>query len=355
MPAGLVLVIVIGALLIAMLVNADSTLRKSEGKRGNAEWRTEVAKKVASVSDFLRITSPRSAIDDAMGRQTGGKAEGNLDELLAQQAAVNDSSTDEAPVKPVIRTPTLADPLRIWIGGDSVSQVLGQQTAKAAESTGLFKATLDGRVSTGLAVPAYFNWPEHLAKDVVPAGQPDPFDVMVLMFGANDGQNIQLDDGRVLQRFTPEWYDEYQSRVGKTMDLLKSPDNDRVIMWCGPPPMGPDSGVHGQDKINWIIWTEAQKRPWVHFVDLWPFFSDANLQFQHSLPNADGQVKGLRQKDDVHFSDAGGARAAWVILDDLKAYIDLSNTKVPQNPPSQSAPADIHERETVPETMPGAP
>jgi hypothetical protein len=52
----------------------------------------------------------------------------------------------------------------------------------------LFKATLDGRVSTGLAVPSFFNWPEHFAKDVVPLGQPNPYDVMVLQFGANDGQ-----------------------------------------------------------------------------------------------------------------------------------------------------------------------
>jgi hypothetical protein len=361
MPAGLVLIIIVGALFLAMLVNADSTLRKSEGKRNNAEWRREIASKIATVSDFLHLTTPRTKIDEAMGRQTNQDVGGNLDELLAQQAAATgagdttDTTVDLASLQPTIRTPTVDNPLRIWIGGDSVSQVLGQQTAKAAESTGLFKATLDGRVSTGLAVPSFFNWPEHLAKDVVPLGQPNPYDVMVLQFGANDGQNIQLDDGQVLKRFTPEWYAEYQDRVGKTMDLLKSPDNDRLILWTAPPPMGPNTGVHGQDKIGWIIWTEAQKRPWVRFTDFWPFFTDANSNFQHSLPNADGQVRGMRQKDDVHFSDAGGARAAWVIIDQLKTLIDLSNTKVPQDPPSQAAPPDIQQRETIPETMPGAP
>ncbi len=358
MPAGLVLLIVVGALFIAMLGNADATLRKSEGKRGNAGWRKAIAGDVATVADFLHLTSPRTRIDEALGRQTKEKVGGNLDELLAQQAAVTGGDTtdsvDPASLKPVIRTPTVDNPLRIWIGGDSVSQVLGTQTAKATESTGLFKATLDGRVSTGLAVPSYFNWPEHFAKDVVPVDEPNQFDVMVTMFGANDGQNIQLDDGRVLQRFSPEWYEEYQTRVGKTMDLLRSPTNDRVIMWCGPPPMGPTTKTHGMDRISWIGWTEAQKRPWVHYVDTWPFMSDENLQFVHSLPNADGQVRGMRQKDDIHFSDVGGARMGWLILDDLKAYIDLSNTKVPDPPASQKAPPEIKERETVPENMPGA-
>ena len=299
-------------------------MRKSEGKRNNAEWRTEIASQ-GRLGQRLppphRRLAPGSTRPWAADERGPG---GDLDELLAQQEAATGSGdttdTTDRPetLTPVIRTPTVDNPLRIWIGGDSVSQVLGQQTAKAAESTGLFKATLDGRVSTGLAVPSFFNWPEHFAKDVVPVGEPNPYDVMVLQFGANDGQNIQLDDGTVLKRFTPEWYAEYQSRVGKTMDLLKSPDNDRLILWTAPPPMGPNTGVHGQDKIGWIIWTEAQKRPWVRFTDFWPFFTDANLNFQHSLANADGQVRGMRQKDDVHFSDAGGARAGWVIIDQLK-------------------------------------
>jgi hypothetical protein len=359
MPAGLVLLVIVGALFLAMLGNADSTLRKSEGKPTNSPWRTDVAKSVASASDFLHLTSPRRSIDNAMGRSD---AKGpTLDELEAQRAAqliaagvTTDGSVDPVSLKPTIRTPTLDNPLKIWIGGDSVSQILGQQVAKASESTGLFTAALDGRVSTGLAVPTYFNWPAHLANDVVPLNGTNQYDVMVTMFGNNDGQNIQLENGAVLQRFSPEWYAEYQSRVGKTMDLLRSPNNDRVIMWCGPPPMGPTTKTHGMDRINWIGWTEAQKRPWVHFVDTWSFMSDGNLQFVHSMPNADGTVRGMRQKDDIHFSDIGGARMAWLILDDLKAFIDLSATKVPNPPPSQAPPADIKERSEVPENMPGA-
>ncbi len=357
MPAGLVFLIVLGALVIAMFVNADSTARKSEGKPRNAAWRTTVAHDVASVSDFFGLTTPRRSIDSAMGRSDSVGA--SLDELLAEQSAATESATgttdttDPAQLRPVIRTPTPDAPLRIWVGGDSVSQVYGKQLVKSAEATGLFTGTLDGRVSTGLAVPTYFNWPEHLAKDVVPVSGPNQFDVMVTLFGANDGQNIQMPDGKVLQRFTPEWYAEYQLRVGKTMDLLRSPTNDRLILWTGPPPMGPTTRTHGMDHISWIGWTEAQKRPWVHYVDSWPFFSDANFQFQHSFPNADGTVRGMRQKDDIHFSDVGGTRLGWVAIEDMKPFIDLSQAKV-QPKPSEIAPPEIKERAELPETMPGA-
>ncbi|MGZ4717813.1 MAG: hypothetical protein ACXWCB_14095, partial [Acidimicrobiales bacterium] len=131
MPAGLVLVIVVGALLLAMFGNADATLRKSEGKPRNAQWRTDVADRIASVSDFLHLTSPRSAVDSAMGRTSETKTE-SIDELLAQQQATQgdgggttDTTADLAALTPKIRTPTPTDPLTLWVGGDSVTETFG--------------------------------------------------------------------------------------------------------------------------------------------------------------------------------------------------------------------------------------
>jgi hypothetical protein len=358
MPAGLVLMVVLGAMLIAMVGNADSTLRKSDGKASNAQWRKDVAKDVAAVADALHLTAPRREIDSAMGRSD---AKGpTLDQLVAEQAATNGAvpdtsggstvtTADLAALSPKLRTPTADNPLRLWVGGDSVSQTFGTQLIRVAEGTGLFKGTLDFHLGTGLAVPSYFNWPEHFVKDIVPTNP----DVIVTSFGTNDGQNIQTDDGKVLQRFSPEWYDEYQKRVGQTMDLLKSPTNDRVIIWCTPPPMGPTTGTHGMDRITYIGWLEAKTRPWVHFCDTWSYFSDANGQFQHSLLMADGQVRGLRQKDDIHMSDIGGTLLGWVVIDDLRAYGDLSTAKTAPKP-SEVRPPDIKERTDVPQSMPGA-
>jgi len=157
----------------------------------------------------------------------------------------------------------------------------------------------------------------------------------------------------VLERFSPEWYAEYERRVAGTMDLLRSPTNDRVVLWAGPPPMGPTTKTHGMDRISNIAWKEAQTRPWVHWVDTWSFFTDAQLQFQHSVPMASGEVKGLRQKDDIHLSDIGGTLLSWVVLDDLKAFVDLSGSKT-QPSPGEIRPPEVQERTDVPETMPGA-
>lgn len=351
MPAGLVLVLLLGTLLVAMFLNADATLRKSNAKGDG--WRNEVAVKIAGVSDFLHITSLRGTVDDALGKNQG--TDTDVADLLAQkEAATADGQTDTteappAPVLPVIAAPTPEAPLRFWVGGDSITQTFGTSMQQVAQSTGVMIPTLDYRVSTGLARPDYFNWPEHLLKDVLPN---DP-QVMVIMFGANDGQGMTGTDGTVYTRGTPEWLDEYRRRVAATMDLLKDPNNGRLVVWVGPPAMKPGSGVHEMDQLNYIYWSEAKGRPWIQYFDSWPFFSDANLQYVSEAPFADGQSRGLRQKDGVHMSTIGGNRISWAVLGRIGTYVDLSAGKTTP-PPDQAAPATVVERTEIPPETPGA-
>ena len=355
MPAGLVLILIVGALLVAMFLNADATLRKSNAKGDG--WRNEVAHRIADVSDFLHITALRSSVDEALGKNQG--TDTDVEELLAQQetniaegASQDDSATpttEPAPVLPEIPAPTPASKLRFWVGGDSITETFGTSMQKVAASTGVMDPTLDYRVSTGLARPDYFNWPEHLVKDVLPN---DP-QVMVIMFGANDGQGMEGPDGTVYSRGTPEWLDEYRRRVAATMDILKDPANDRLVIWVGPPVMRPGSGVHEMDQLNYIYWSEAKGRPWIQYFDSWPFFSDANMQYVSDAPNADGVSRGLRQRDGVHLSTVGGNRLSWAVLARIGKYVDLSagNTTPP---PSEAPPASIMERTEVPPETPGA-
>lgn len=346
MPAGLILVVMLGALLVAMFLNADATLRKSNAKGDS--WRNEVAQKVASVSDVFRLNSLRGSVDSALGKNQG--TDTDVADLLAQQEAnIADGETAPGPVLPVIAAPTVENKLRFWVGGDSITQTFGTSMQQVALSTGVIDPTLDFHVSTGLARPDYFNWPEYLLNTVLPK---DP-QVLVIMFGANDGQNMTGAGRTVFERGTPEWLDEYRRRVGATMDLLKDPDNDRIVIWVGAPVMKPGSGVHEMDQVDYVYWSEAKSRPWIQYFDSWPFFSDANMQFVSEAPFADGVARGLRQKDGVHLSTIGGNRLSWAVLARLGEYVDLSagNTAAP---PDQAPPPGISERTEIPPDVPGA-
>jgi hypothetical protein len=233
------------------------------------------------------------------------------------------------------------------VGGDSVGGSFGVQMEPVSASTGLFKPTLDYTVGTGLTRPEFYNWPEHFAKDVIPNLDPD---VIVPMFGANDDQNMERPDGSVLTKYTPEWFEEYRRRVGATMDLMRSPDNDRLVVWVGSVPAGPGSQISNQDVLNYIYWSEAQSRPWVTYVDTWVILGGPppDHSWAPEVPCADGKMRDMFQGDNLHLATTGAVRLSWATIKHMGQFIDLSATKVPNPPPSETAPPDLQERTELP-------
>lgn len=368
MPAGMVLLVVVVALVLALFLSADAINRKAGGRRGNAEWRKKTAEVVATFSDAFGLDAPGQAVEDAvaplLGREQRTTGENNLDELLAEAGLPSSSTTPSSPPstdpgasvpeqittttidnRPKLPTPTPASPLKMWVGGDSISYDFGIAVENIALESKLFTVTRDSRASTGLTRPDYFNWPENLVRNVITDQDPD---VIMVMFGANDAQNIPMPPpigGYVLG--SEEWRTEYRDRVGKTMDLLRSPENDRLVMWVGQPIMGPQSGVEHLDQINYIYFTEAQKRPWVQYFDAYPFFSDPSGAYAKSLPNADGAVQVMRANDNIHLSTFGANRLAWAVLNRLGTILDLSKGEVVPDP-AEMPPSDVVERTDIP-------
>jgi len=350
MPAGLILVVILLAFAIGGLLNADSTLRKSNAKGDGI--RNDIAQVVASVSGVFRINLLRESVDTALGKNqlSGIDAEELLrqQKMLAEQQAV-DAVAEASKKIPELPAATPEAPLKIWVGGDSITQTFGTSFQRITRSTGVFTPTLEYRVSTGLARPDYFNWPENLVKNVLPTSPA----ILVIMFGANDGQNMVDANGKALERYTEAWEAEYRRRVAATMDLLKSPTNDRLTIWVGALPMGLGSKVRGMDKLNYIYWTEAMKRPWIQYFDSWPFFTDSDLNFSGNLPNADGVSRGMRQKDNVHLSTVGGDRLSWAVIDRIGKIVNLTAGNVTP-PPGQAPPPALLERSEIPPSMPGS-
>lgn len=372
MPAGRVLGVLVFGLLLAALLNAPAIARKSKGEVGNPEWRVSVAEGLETVSAALFLDTPREAIDSALGKNQSSDV--GTDELLderglsgeeradgpagtgsetAEEVTTTTVPTDDPPE---IRTPTRDKPLRLWVGGDSLSDTLSASVKTVWGSTGIFEITTDPRVSTGLTRPDYFNWPEHLAKDVIPidpSTKAEPagfYEVMIIVFGANDSQNIEK-DGAVLERLTPEWIAEYRKRVADTMDLMRHREDERVVIWVGQPIMGPSSGVKGMDILNRVYYEEAAKRPWVVYFDSWPFFADSGGNYADQLPAKDGTLRKMRQPDKVHFSTSGGNRLSWAMLNRLGVWVDLAAWGGEPDP-SYTPPTDVAERTEPPPLAP---
>jgi hypothetical protein len=59
------------------------------------------------------------------------------------------------------------DPLRLWIGGDSLAGSLGPSLGELAGKTGVVQPVVDSRVSSGLLSRDFVNWPERGGEDMV--------------------------------------------------------------------------------------------------------------------------------------------------------------------------------------------
>jgi hypothetical protein len=365
LAAGQVLILMLIALCVGALLNADRLAERAHEKSVD-NWTRDpsifIWDRVQDVSELFRLDAPRARIEEAIGREEvaeedrvsfgqgeqaspDGEGPGDDPEETGDDPE-STTTTTEPDQTPVIRTPTAAEPLQLWLGGDSMTQTLGGSMQTATAATGLIQTTIDARISTGLTRPDYFDWPTHLATEVLPT---DP-DVMVIMFGANDSQGLVREDGSVCRRFEQCWLDDYRLRVAGTMDLLRdAEENDRLVIWVGQPIMGPGT-VLGMDKLNAIYWQEARKRDWIVYFDTWNMFSTADGQYAQYLKALDGSDHEMRTSDSIHLSVAGGDRIAWEIIQLLMVdeWVDMS-AWAGEPPGSALAPDDVTPRTELPE------
>lgn len=234
-------------------------------------------------------------------------AAGLEDDAGERTAVIAEPPSEPLPPPPParkLRAPTTTWPLRLWVGGDSVSEMFGQSLARLSLATGVITPDVESHVSSGLSRPDYYDWPNRFAA-IATAYNPDVF---VIMFGANDPQGLRTATGQVFAYGTDGWFAEYRSRVAGTMDLLRR--DQRLVVWVGEPIMGSDTLAKRVQEMNAIYREEARSRPWVVYVDTWDILADSSGHYASYLPDAAGNPELLRAPDGVHLSRAGGDRLA---------------------------------------------
>lgn len=322
LPVGKVLAIGALALLMAALLNADGLFELAN--RQPVGWKRDVA--TGAVAPFCTVgrVSRLKDIRTQIRRAADKEVQSCHDRPVGSDAFVAPPTTTTpagspvgAPGSPVTPEsppatrprPTAEDPLRLWLGGDSMTIELAQAMEEMATARPELALTTHPQVSSGLTRPDYFDWPAYLATEVLPA-RPQ---VMVVMFGANDSQGMELAEGPA-QPDSDEWQAEYRRRVGVVMDQLR--EEERLVVWVGQPHMR-SAGFDGRMSVlNDIYASEAEGRPWVRFFDSRPVLSPAGQGFQAS----DGDDS-LRQGDGIHLDRAGSARLAAAVLEVVEVEV----------------------------------
>jgi hypothetical protein len=300
-----VLVTMLLALGVAALVNADALVERAERKplgagRDRSLMIWHPVQDVANVSQITRL------------RDLGDWLVGNEDQGGGLVPSRTGPTTPVPPdvVRPTLRAPAAGEPLRVYIGGDSIIRDAGDAFLNVASDSPLFETTLHYENATGLTRPDFYDWPAAFAEDMA-THRPE---VAFILFGGNDSQGIVGADGRTYPGPSDAgWRSEYARRVGQVMDVLRA--DDRIVYWIGLPPMRDDGFDDRARSMNAIYEEEASTRPWVTYLDTHPIFGDGDGEYVERKADAAGDLVDLRQEDGVHLSQPGATRLARIMLD----------------------------------------
>jgi hypothetical protein len=203
-----------------------------------------------------------------------------------------------------------ADPMRLWIGGDSLAGSFGPALGQTGGATGVVAARIDYKVSSGLEDLGIRDWFDHATQEMATH---DP-DHVVFIIGANDASIVNTYDGD--GDGVPDWEVAYRDKVHRMMDILVGGSRHRIVYWLGPPTMGDHSLNKGAYELGKLMRSEAGKfSPDVTYIDTYRLFADENGDYSRSLPDANGDIQEMRISDGVHFSVDGAKYLAdklWV-------------------------------------------
>jgi len=257
------------------------------------------------------------------------RAGGGGDKDVAGPTATKPAEASPGPTlpPPEVWVATKADPVRLWVGGDSMGGELGWGLGPMLEKSKVFKPVLYYKESSGICRWDFFDWGRKMTS-IMRAVRPN---AVAIMMGTNDTQSI-WDNGVWTAYGKPAWKTKYEARVGDMMQTMLD-GGARRVYWVGMPIMGESWRNSRMRLIDTMIANQAAVHPGVQYIDVWPLFANADGTYAAKWRGGDG----------VHLTIAGQQRLAKAVFAAVKkdwAPYGLPSAKpTPAASPSASASA----------------
>ncbi len=218
-------------------------------------------------------------------------------------------------------------PLKLWIGGDSLAGSFGPALGQVAGATGVVEATIDYKVSSGLADQGIRDWPEHAAESMTSENP----DAVVFIIGTNDASIANTYDGN--GDGTPDWEKDYREKIDTMMRTFVGGDRHRTVFWLGPPTLGDSNLDRGAALLGPVMAQEARKfAPDVVYLDAYKLFEGPDGGYSRDLAGANGDVVEMRISDGVHFTVDGAEYLGDIVWKLLDKRWKISRQAAPSEP-----------------------
>jgi uncharacterized protein len=315
MPAGRVLVVILVTLLAWTMLYAPTMKRAAEASPIGTRRTVSLAllKPIAAVSGWIGMDELARTIERVVGRDQGRPGGAFVPPPEDIPVAPDDGADDPGHGEGVIggtqgdgataeadsiRAPTTTRKLRVAVVGDSLAAGLGY-FAERVFLPRLVRVSGQGRISTGLARPDYFNWP-YTMRRIVDRFDPD---LVIVMLGENDHQSLQDVHGeREAQIGTSEWPAAYRDRVVAMMRIATS--RGAKVVWAGLP-ISADYRLRDHSRRqNEIFEFAADISHDVAYFDSWDRFRDPDGGYTAYFREG-RRVILIREGDGLHFNAIG--------------------------------------------------
>jgi len=271
----------------------------------------------------------------------------NLDQLSSptEVATLNNLAVSPQPkplASPPAKKPISSPPLkpkpqvekpytRFLFVGDSIMFDLGIKLQSSLRKTYKISNTkLDYKVSSGLNRIDYYNW-YNRTTTLLKSYKPD---VIVVLFGGNDGQDITDKNGRYRRLFTKEWEKAYQERVERYAKLL-SVSSVRKVYWVGQPMSRQSRYNRIFSQLNKIYQNVSQSHTKIEYISTWETFASGG-KYVAVVADKSGKRRSVKINDGVHFTSHGANIISDVVLEQMKKdKIIMLKPKPSKTPPSK--------------------
>jgi uncharacterized protein len=320
-PAGKVLIVLLVCLSLWSLLAASSLEQAAETSSLGARRTAALAVlgPLAALNRFLGLDQLTGTVERTVGRAAGTGAglpppPEPLPELPEDSGQTQPSGP--IPASEPLRLPAPGDRLRVVVVGDSLSIGLSNWLGAGLDPR-LSVVVGQGRLSSGLTRPDYFDWPKQMGR-IVRDFRPD---VVVVMVGSNDTQAMRYPDGRVIPPGTREWALAYRQQVA---GLLKAAAGRGAhVVLVGLPPMRDGFRHRSAITLNGHFEKEADLSPSADFIDVFSEFAGRRGRYVAYLRTEQGRVQLIRGPDGVHFSPTGYGMLADRVIDHMRNRWDL--------------------------------
>jgi hypothetical protein len=231
------------------------------------------------------------------------------------------SATTLVPTKPCRADLTSTDPLKVWVGGDSLAGSLGPAFGTIAGATGVVQPYFHSRVSSGLSNPGFVDWPALATKEMASVNP----DVVVFIISTND---YPVPTNKTVDSTTgePAWKATYAKQVEDMLAVLGG--SGRTVYWLGAPVLMDSSKNDGVKQLDAVEQAVVQKHRNAEYVDTYSLFADRDGKYSANVTD-DGKTIVARAGDGVHFTMDGANYLAHAVYKLLDTQCRLTAQSVP--------------------------